>query len=57
MFVIKIRQDYEKLKNSTKTKEELMKKKLKEKLSKESFCHGMQKLFQRSIVQQKRLAE
>ena len=54
---MKNREVYEKLKKSKEAEEELMKKQLKEKLSKQCFYHDLQKGSEISIFQQKKSAD
>ena len=53
MLVIKLREEYEKVKKFDETIEEFVKNKLKEKLNKQIFYHDIQETFQQPIDQQK----
>ena len=57
MFVKKKREDYEKLKKFKDTKEKIMEKNLKEKLTKQTFYHEPQEVFELSISKKKKTAE
>ena len=56
-FIIKNRDDYDKLEKYKKTKEKLFEKRLQEKLGTQSFYYDMGKVFEPSIDAQKESAK
>ena len=56
-FIIKNRDDYDKLEKYKKSKEKLFEKQLKEKLGNQSFYYDMKQVFEPSIEAQKESTE